>query len=130
MTLDIHIYEPEELEELAPWLVQAMKNTRKRWEAKNIPQPALELQPDLPLQVEPEAPKPVEKPEEAPPLQEVPKADLEVVRATLNGLKQDKGAMAVRELLEKFGVKRVPDIPADKYDELMDAVKAIYDQEG
>ena len=124
MTLDIHIYEPEELEELAPWLVKAMQHTRQRWEAKNAPQP--ELQPDLPAP-EPEAPKPVEKPEEAPPLQEVPKVDLEVVRATLNGLKQDKGATAVRELLEKFGVKRVPDIPEDKYDELMDAVKQLYD---
>ena len=125
MTIDVHIYEPEELEELAPWLVQAMKNTRKRWELKNEPKQP-ELQPDLPA---PE-PAPVEEPEEAPPLQEIPCLDLETVRATLNALKQDKGAGAVRDLLESFGVKRVPDIPEDKYDALMDAVKQIYDKEG
>lgn len=77
-----------------------------------------------------ETPVAVEKPEEAPPLAEVPadepKASLEDVRAALNKLKTDKGAAAVRDLLGKFEAKRVPDIPEDQYNAVMMAVTEYY----
>lgn len=79
---------------------------------------------------EPE-PTAVEQPEEAPPLQEVPKEpdpqiDLEAVRGVLNKLKQEKGTDAVRKVLEKFNVKRVPDIPTEQYVAVLDAVALCY----
>ena len=78
---------------------------------------------------EPE-PAPVEQPEEAPPLQEVPakeepKLDLETVRGILNKVKQEKGIEAVRAILEKLGVKRVTEIPAEQYSAAVDAAGEV-----
>ena len=56
------------------------------------------------------------------PKKEEPKPDMETIRALLNELKQRKGIEAVKELLTRFGVKRVPDIPEDKYGEVLEAV--------
>ena len=88
-------------------------------------------EPDLPPV---EEPKPVEQ--EELPLQEVPVttpepvktepvADLETVRGLLNRVKNEKGADVVRALLEKFGVKRVPDLPEEKYGELLEAATEV-----
>ena len=88
-------------------------------------------EPDLPPV---EEPKPVEQ--EELPLQEVPVttpepvktepvADLETVRGLLNRVKNERGADVVRALLEKFGVKRVPDLPEEKYGELLEAATEV-----
>jgi len=64
---------------------------------------------------------PKEEPKEEPKKEE-PKPDMETIRALLNELKQRKGIEAVKELLARFGVRRVPDIPEDKYGEVLEAV--------
>lgn len=121
MTIELKLTDctAEDLEEIAPALVQAMKNKLKNLKAEakaaaKIP----EVQPDLP---------PVET-EEPAPLQEVPTYDLEAVRGLLNSLKQDKGTEVVRTVLEKFGVKRVPDIPADMYPAVVDLIAKCYEE--
>lgn len=78
---------------------------------------------------EPELP-PVEKPEEAPPLQEVPQIDLEVIRKQLSKLKQDKGLDAVKAILQKHGVTKVPDLPAAEYEAVMEEIALCYSEEG
>ena len=129
MRLDIHITNcsAEELQDLAPWVVKALENSQKRWK-KAVEDRIKEMrEEDLPAPPPP-MPEPVEQPEEPAPLQEGPKYDLEQVRGLLNTLKVDKGTEIVRTLLEKLGVKRVPDIPEEKYPEVVDLIAKCYEE--
>ena len=108
MTIDITIHDCD-IDELSPWLIKVLEGKARRKEVK-VDAPVLE--PDLP---------PVEKPEEAP-----PKLDLEVIRGQLNKLKQDKGLDAVKTVLQKHGVAKVPDLPADEYEAVMEDIALCY----
>ena len=123
---------PEELTIMIPALQKVQELHDKRVAEKEAREWGVQgLEPDLPPV---EEPKPVEQ--EELPLQEVPEvtpapvktapvADLETVRGLLNRLKTEKGTAAVRALLEKFGVTRVPDLPEEKYGELLEAATEV-----
>lgn len=113
VTIDITIRDCE-IDELSPWLIKVLESKARRKEVK-VEAPVLE--PDLP---------PVEQPEEAPPMQETPVLDLEVVRGQLNKLKTDKGLEVVREVLRKHNVQRVPDLPAAEYEAVMEDIALCY----
>ena len=109
MTIDITIHDCE-MDDLAPWLIKALekKAARKTPKVEDIPV----LEPDLP------------------PLQEIPKPDLEAVRSVMNNLKNEKGIETVKKLLSRFGVKRVPDIPENQYEAVLEAAAQCYTEEG
>lgn len=65
----------------------------------------------------PEAPKP-----EAP-KQDTPKIELADVRAACIAYRDKRGQAALTEIFAKLGAKKLPDIPLDKYGELMEMVK-------
>lgn len=114
MTIDITIRDCE-VEELSPWLLQVLEGKMHRRKISvEVPE---ELEPDLP---------PVEQVKEDLPLQTVPQIDLEMIRGKLNQLKQDKGLDAVRDVLRKHNAQRVPDLPAEEYEAVMEDIALCY----
>lgn len=67
-------------------------------------------------ELEPEA-KPEQKAE--------PVVSLETVRAKLAALSQDGKQAQVKSLITKFGAKKLTEIPAEKYPELLEAARSI-----
>lgn len=57
------------------------------------------------------------------PKQEAPKIDLIEVRAACLAYRDKHGQAALAEVFGKFGAKKLTDIPADKYAELLGAVQ-------
>ena len=64
----------------------------------------------------PEMPAPEKKPE-------APKIDLADVRKACIAYKDKHGAQALKDVLAHFNAKGLPDVPAAKYAELLEAVK-------
>lgn len=63
-----------------------------------------------------------ETPEAETPKQEAPKIDLTDVRAACLAYRDKHGQAALVEVFGRFGAKKLPEVPADRYAELMEAV--------
>ena len=73
----------------------------------------------------PEPAKGEEKADTPPWEGEAPKVTLEQVRAKLAVLSQNGKQAEVKELLKKFGAKKLTDVPAEKYGELLTATEEL-----
>ena len=76
---------------------------------------------EVETQPEPEEPKE----EETPTSENLPQYTLEQVRAKLASLAQSGKQKEVKELIASFGVKKLTDIPEDKYPEVMEKAEDI-----
>jgi hypothetical protein len=65
------------------------------------------------------------KEEETPTSENLPQYTLEQVRAKLASLAQSGKQKEVKELIASFGVKKLTDIPEDKYPEVMEKAEEI-----
>lgn len=72
---------------------------------------------DAPAQVE------STKPEPEAPKQDAPKVDLADVRKACVAYRDKHGQAALVEVFGKLGAKKLPDVPEEKYAELMERVK-------
>lgn len=79
----------------------------------------------IPYTLTEEGIKAVEGEAETQPEPEEPKYTLEQVRAKLASLAQSGKQKEVKELIASFGVKKLTDIPEDKYPEVMEKAEEI-----
>lgn len=70
-------------------------------------------------------PKPKAKPKPKPEQKAEPVIPLETVRAKLTALSRDGKQAQVKTLITKFGAKKLTEIPAEKYPELLEAARSI-----
>lgn len=71
------------------------------------------------------ASKPKAKPKPKPEQKAEPVIPLETVRAKLTALSRDGKQAQVKTLITKFGAKKLTEIPAEKYSELLEAARSI-----
>lgn len=117
----------------APELVEAFNNLAAALSGSNIAPAAPKKDADKPKPKKDETAK-----REAPKADAVPKEDklpevmddkpevkLETVRAKLASLSQSGKQAQVKELITSFGAKKLTDVPADKYADLLEAAEEI-----
>ena len=74
----------------------------------------------------PQEPAKEEEKADAPPEEaEAPKVTLEEVRARLADLSKNGKQAEVKDLLKQFGAKKLTDVPAEKYGELLTATEGL-----
>lgn len=117
----------------APELVEAINNLAAALSGSNIAPAAPKKEADKPkpkkeepakqeAPKEEEAPKEDKLPEE---MKDKPEVKLETVRAKLASLSQSGKQAQVKELITSFGAKKLTDVPADKYADLLEAAEEI-----